>query len=89
MNNIYMMTDAEIASGMKLLQELIEGCQWMLEHLAAQKQTAYVIERAEAARRLIERDEHQLKVYAAEVYRREQEYMGELMDDYMDSQRNL
>jgi hypothetical protein len=89
MNNIHMITDAEIASGIKLLQELIDGNLWLIEHLGMQKQTAYVIEQVAASRRLIERDEHQLKVYAAEVYRREQEYMGELMDDYMTSQENV
>jgi hypothetical protein len=89
MNNVYMMDDAELASGIKLLQELIDGNVWLLEHLQTREQTAYNIGLAEAAQSLIERDEHQQKVYAAEIYRREQEYLAEQMDAYMDSERNF
>lgn len=89
MDRVHMMTDLEIASNLKMAGEMVDGLRWRLDFFEAQKQTSYNMEQAEAAQRLMEKYQHQQKVYAAEVYRREQELMGELMDDYMDSQRNL
>ena len=89
MNNIYMESDEQIRAHIKHLDELLKSFRWQLDFFDTQEQTPYVVAQVEAAHRLTERYQHEQKVCAAELYRREQENMAELMDDYMDSQRNL